>query len=426
MAMFRFADSVDRALDGRRHRDGARRTSCPSQQGRRQAIRAGCRERARSIDCRCCSARSHVVLSTHRRSAPPRRSSSSSTALPASTVTAFGLGLVLVMSTPAVSAIAAEVASRAASAASAVMSFFMCRDILWSLSAGRYPPPRTRPSGSSQYEQSPYRRCTYRAPSGTGREQQGSQGGAMTRNAAAHVQTNDAADRTRRSRSRAAPTARSPLGERYATGGRGSRQAASRLPELCRARRRAATGCWSRTPAAATSLSPPSSTSGSASPTRSPRADRRRRAVAVDGSLVYVLNDGSASLSGFRIEDVGLAAIADSARSLSSPDADGAQVAFSPDGKTLVVTERGARTASRAFAVRADGTLDGPSTIPSSGATPYGFETSPATRWCVTEALSAAPWAPRRHPRTRSRSRVGSPCERLGLPKHRSEVCWPP
>ena len=63
--------------------------------------------------------------------------------------------------------------------------------------------------------------------------------------------------------------------------------------------------------------------------------------VAVHGDLVYVLNNGSASVTGFRIDGGRLAPIAGSARPLSSPDADGAQVAFSPDGQTLVVTERG-------------------------------------------------------------------------------------
>ena len=83
-----------------------------------------------------------------------------------------------------------------------------------------------------------------------------------------------------------------------------------------------------------------------------PRRLRRRAptSVAVHGPLVYVLNNGSARISGFPIEGGGLAALADSTRALSSPDADGAQIAFSPDGRTLVVTERGTNSI-RTFAV---------------------------------------------------------------------------
>jgi 6-phosphogluconolactonase len=93
--------------------------------------------------------------------------------------------------------------------------------------------------------------------------------------------------------------------------------------------------------------------------------------VAAHGELVYVLNNGSAAIAGFRLGDSGLEAIEGSVRELQG-DADPAQVAFSPDGRMLVVTERGTNSIST-FAVGDDGLADGPQTIASSGATPYGF-----------------------------------------------------
>jgi 6-phosphogluconolactonase (cycloisomerase 2 family) len=111
--------------------------------------------------------------------------------------------------------------------------------------------------------------------------------------------------------------------------------------------------------------------------------------VAVHGDLVYVLNAGAgANVTGFRIAGGALEAIDGSARPLSSPDADPAQVAFSPDGRTLVVTERGTNGIST-FAVRADGLLVGPVAHPSVGATPYGFDFAGETL-VVTEAFGGA------------------------------------
>ena len=69
--------------------------------------------------------------------------------------------------------------------------------------------------------------------------------------------------------------------------------------------------------------------------------------VAVSGNLVYVLNNGTPNIAGFRIEDGRLVELEGSARPLSADDADPAQVAFSLDGRTLVVTERGTDRSAR-------------------------------------------------------------------------------
>ena len=68
--------------------------------------------------------------------------------------------------------------------------------------------------------------------------------------------------------------------------------------------------------------------------------------VAVSGTLVYVLNNGTPSISGFRLADGKLTAIPESARKLSSADADPAQVSFTADGGVLIVTERGTESIS--------------------------------------------------------------------------------
>jgi 6-phosphogluconolactonase len=112
--------------------------------------------------------------------------------------------------------------------------------------------------------------------------------------------------------------------------------------------------------------------------------------VAVRDDLVYVLNKGGgdapANLAGFRLAADGLVPVAESRRGLSSAEADPAQASFTPDGSRLIVTERGTDRIS-VFAVGDDGLLDGPSSHPSSGATPYGFGFTRAGVLVVTEAF---------------------------------------
>jgi 6-phosphogluconolactonase (cycloisomerase 2 family) len=108
--------------------------------------------------------------------------------------------------------------------------------------------------------------------------------------------------------------------------------------------------------------------------------------IAVRGEHVYVLANGDAAIHGFRIESDELVRLPGSTRQLSSAAADGAQVAFSPDGTTLVVTERGSNAIST-FTVDERGYAYGPRTIPSAGATPYGFDFTATGALVVTEAF---------------------------------------
>jgi 6-phosphogluconolactonase (cycloisomerase 2 family) len=81
-------------------------------------------------------------------------------------------------------------------------------------------------------------------------------------------------------------------------------------------------------------------------------------AIAQHDNLVYVLNTGgSSSVAGFRLSQNGkLMQISNSIRFLSTNTSGGASLAFSPDGRFLLVTERLTNNID-AFTVQPDGTL---------------------------------------------------------------------
>jgi 6-phosphogluconolactonase (cycloisomerase 2 family) len=110
--------------------------------------------------------------------------------------------------------------------------------------------------------------------------------------------------------------------------------------------------------------------------------------VAISGGLVYVLNNGTPSVSGFNLVDGKLTALADSTRSLSRSDADPAQIAFTADGRALIATERGTNSIS-SYVIDERGYAEGPTTIKSSGQTPYGFGFANGSL-IVTEAFGGA------------------------------------
>jgi len=111
--------------------------------------------------------------------------------------------------------------------------------------------------------------------------------------------------------------------------------------------------------------------------------------VTVNGSLVYVLNNKSASISGFRVADGKLTGLPGSSRPLSDPGADPAQVSFTQDGTMLLVTERGTNSISR-YLVDDRGYAGGLATITSSGQTPYGIACTSSGTVLVTEAFGGA------------------------------------
>jgi 6-phosphogluconolactonase len=141
--------------------------------------------------------------------------------------------------------------------------------------------------------------------------------------------------------------------------------------------------------------------------------------VAVHGDIAYVLNNGSPAIAGFSLGGDGLTPLEGSTRALA-PGADPAQLAFSPDGRTLVVTERGTNAIST-FAVGEDGLAEGPQTIASSGATPYGFDFA-GDAIVVTEAFGGEIGAAAASSYSLGTGRL-EPLS-ASVADTRSEVCW--
>jgi 6-phosphogluconolactonase (cycloisomerase 2 family) len=110
--------------------------------------------------------------------------------------------------------------------------------------------------------------------------------------------------------------------------------------------------------------------------------------LTVQGNLLYVLNaGGSGSITGFVIGGATVAPLAGSTQPLlgSNP----AQIAFSPHGSQLVVSEKGTKTLDT-YAVDSTGRAEPPVSSPSAGATPFGFAFDQRGRAFVSEAAGSA------------------------------------
>lgn len=143
------------------------------------------------------------------------------------------------------------------------------------------------------------------------------------------------------------------------------------------------------------------------------------KSVAEHDALVYVLNTGEPSLTGFRLGDGGLEPLAGSRRELAE-GADPAQAGFAPDGSVLVVTERGT-DAVVVYPVGMDGLLGEPQAQPSSGPTPYGFAFAGSTL-VVTEAFRAEVG---KAAASSYRVNGGAPAPvTRSAGNGRSEICW--
>ena len=91
--------------------------------------------------------------------------------------------------------------------------------------------------------------------------------------------------------------------------------------------------------------------------------DTPRSVTEYDG-LVVVLNTGEPGLASFRLHSDSIEPVAGGNQTLAASDADPAQVAFSPDGSMVIITQRGTDSIVT-YAVAPDGTLGDSSTIAS-------------------------------------------------------------
>ena len=145
------------------------------------------------------------------------------------------------------------------------------------------------------------------------------------------------------------------------------------------------------------------------------------KSVAEHRGLVYVLRTGKPSVTGFRLTDSGLEPVAGSEQALSASNADPAQVAFTPDGRTLVVTERGTDSIVT-FDVAPSGMLGEMRLIASAGPTPYGFAISDDGVLVVTEAFRAEKGAAAASSYALDGG-MATPVTR-SVGNGRSEICW--
>lgn len=111
-----------------------------------------------------------------------------------------------------------------------------------------------------------------------------------------------------------------------------------------------------------------------------------------DKNLLYVLNaGGNGNITGFKLEDEGnLVSLANSTRPLSGNAVGPAQVAFSPNGKLLVVTEKNTKQIDT-YTLDKAGLPGQPRVSPSAGTTPFGFAFAREDYLVVSEAFGGAP-----------------------------------
>lgn len=124
---------------------------------------------------------------------------------------------------------------------------------------------------------------------------------------------------------------------------------------------------------------------------RVPTGGSEPNAVAQRGKLVYVLNTaGSSSVVGFRLAGDKLVRIPDSQRFLSGNFVNSASLAFTPDGRYLLVTERATNNID-VFRVQGDGRLSSITVNASSGPGAFSVVVAPNGTVVVSETGAGGP-----------------------------------
>lgn len=160
-----------------------------------------------------------------------------------------------------------------------------------------------------------------------------------------------------------------------------------------------------------------------------PSGGIRPVSITVHGDMVYVANQGdltaaavNANISGFQLQGNKLVAIAGSTRALSATtDVHPTDIAFSPDGKFLVVAERLASKLDT-FAV-VNGVAQAGSFQASAGMQPFAFDWSPEGYLVVAEVGTGAPGASSVSSYSISTTGALAPIT-SALPTLQSAACW--
>jgi 6-phosphogluconolactonase len=145
------------------------------------------------------------------------------------------------------------------------------------------------------------------------------------------------------------------------------------------------------------------------------------RSVAEHDGLVVVLNTGEPGVASFQLDAEGIEPVPGGNQALPASDADPAQVAFSPDGSMIVITERGTDSIVT-YAVAPDGTFGDSREIASQGPTPYGFAFTSGGTLVVTEAFRAEKGAAAASSYAIVDGSLEARTPSVG--NGRSEICW--
>jgi 6-phosphogluconolactonase len=145
------------------------------------------------------------------------------------------------------------------------------------------------------------------------------------------------------------------------------------------------------------------------------------RSVAERDGLVVVLNTREPGLASFRLNAEGIVRVEGGDQRLDASHTDPAQVAFSPDGSMVVITER-ATDSIVTYEVTPDSTFGASSAVASEGPTPYGFAFTSGGTLIVTEAFGAEKGAAAASSYAIEEGSLVARTSSVG--NGRSEICW--